>query len=142
MMRTNPFDEMFERMMGGFDGSAMERVMSDRSRAFDVDVADSGDEVVVTADLPGFDRDDIQVSASDRSLTLRATRDHSEESGSESESGTYLRRERRHESVSRSVALPVDVDDAGASATYRNGVLTVRLPKIEGGEHSHRIEIE
>jgi HSP20 family protein len=141
-MRTNPFDEMFERMMGGLDGNAMERVMSDRSRAFDVDVAESDDEVVVTADLPGFDRDEIEVSAHDRSLTLRATHAHSEASESASDAGTYLRRERRHESVSRSVSLPADVDDAGASATYRNGVLTVRLPKVAAGEGSHRIEIE
>jgi len=138
MMRRNPFDEMFERMTGGFDAPMMERMSA---RAFDVDVAETDDEVTVTADLPGFDREAIAVSVSDRTLTLWATHEHSEEREPGEEGASYVRRERRHESVSRSVALPAAVDEASAHAAYRNGVLTVTMPK-RAGEDSHRIEIE
>jgi HSP20 family protein len=137
-MRSNPFDEMFERMTGGFDAPMMERMSP---RAFDVDVAETGDEVRVTADLPGFDREEISVSVSDRTLVLRATHEHRADHESGEEGASYVRRERRHESVSRSVALPADVDEESAHAAYRNGVLTVSMPKRAGGD-SHRIEIE
>lgn len=139
MMRSNPFDEMFERMMGGFDGPAMSRMSP---RAFDLDVAETDDEVVVTADLPGFDRDEILVRITDRTLSLRATREHDTEHESDDVGASYVRRERRHESVSRSVALPADVDEEAAHAGYRNGVLTVSMPKRAGGDGGHRIEIE
>ena len=138
-MRHNPFDEMFERMMGGLDAPSMSRISP---RAFDVDVAETDDEVVVTADLPGFDREEISVSVSDRSLTLRAEHDHSEERESGDEGASYVHRERRHQSVSRSIPLPADVDADAAHATYRNGVLTVSMPVLAGGDEGHRIEIE
>jgi HSP20 family protein len=131
-MRTNPFDEMFERMTGGFDGGM--------GRSFDVDVAETDDAVVVTADLPGFDREDIDVSVSGRALTLRA--DHAHDDWTETPSGSYVRRERRHESVSRSVTLPVAVVADDASATYRNGVLSVTLPKVAASDDAHRIDVE
>ena len=138
MMRTNPFDEMFERMTGGFDAPSMSRLSH---RAFDVDVAETDDEVVVTADLPDFDREEISVSVDGRTLTLRADHDHSEEREAGDESASYVHRERRHESVSRSVSLPAAIDEASAHAAYRNGVLTVTMSK-RAGEDSHRIEIE
>jgi Molecular chaperone (small heat shock protein) len=67
MVRTTPFDETFERMMSGVT-----------DRAFDLDVADYDDELVVTADLPGYDREDIEVAVANRTFTLRASRGHDE----------------------------------------------------------------
>ncbi|ESS05789.1 MAG: molecular chaperone, small heat shock protein [uncultured archaeon A07HB70] len=133
MVRTTPFDETFERTMSGVT-----------DRAFDLDVADYDDELVVTADLPGYDREDIEVAVANRTFTLRASRGHDEvtdghEGGG---AGTYLRRERRRDSVSRSVSLPAAVDETAASATYRNGVLTVTLPKTAATDGSHRIDVE
>ncbi len=140
MTRTTPFDEMFARMTGGFEAPSMSRMAS---RSFDLDVAETDDAVVVTADLPGFDREEISVSVSDRSLTLRAEHDHSAEHvGNEDEDVSYLHRERRHESVSRSVSLPADVDADAAHATYRNGVLSVSMPVREAFDEGRRIEIE
>jgi HSP20 family protein len=139
MMRTNPFDEMFERMTRGFDSPAMSRMSH---RAFDVDVAEADGEVVVTADLPGFDREEIEVNVSDRTLTLRADHEHSDEHESGDEGASYLYRERSHESVSRSISLPADVDVDAARATYRNGVLTVSIPLRDAIGEGHRIEIE
>jgi HSP20 family protein len=134
MKRPTPFDEMFERMMSGFDGGM--------ARSFDVDVAETDDAVVVTADLPGFDRDDIDVAVSGRTLTLRADRTHDADDHAGAEGGSYVRRERRHESTSRSVSLPVEVAAGEASASYRNGVLSVTLPKVEAGDDAHRIDVE
>jgi len=125
--------------------------MSDRDplgeieRAFDVlgdqfgvaagtvptDVVDEGDSFVVRADLPGYDSDDIDVQlAEGRTLTISA--EQSEESGVES--GTYVQRERRRQSTSRTVRLPEAVEESETNAAYDDGVLTVTLPKATADE--------
>jgi HSP20 family protein len=83
-------------------------------------------------DLPGYDREGIDVRLSDRTLTVEAERSTDVEGSDE----RYVRRERTRESVSRTVHLPEAVEAGGTSATYEAGVLTVRLPKrgADGGE--------
>jgi len=125
-MTRNPFEEMeraFERMGKQLEGLAPETGIE----TILVDVADTGEAYVVTADLPGFDREDIEVKLSDGRLELAAER----ETESEAEGPDYVRRERRRGSVRRSVHLPGQVDASGTEASYENGVLTVTLPKHE-----------
>ncbi|MFB6087667.1 MAG: Hsp20/alpha crystallin family protein [Haloarculaceae archaeon] len=134
MARDNPFEEieeLLESMGAGFEvGSAV-------SGGISVDVCDEGDAFVVTADVPGVEKDDLEVTLSDRTLRIEA--DH--ESEREEETGEYIRRERTHTESSRSVRLPESVDEEGIEATYSNGVLTVTLPKHEP-EGGTRIEVE
>jgi HSP20 family protein len=132
--RDNPFGEierLFEEMNEGL-------------RAFDtslggevpVDVLDTGEAYEVCVDLPGYDREGIDVRLSDRTLTVEAERSTETETESGESGDRYVRRERTRESVSRTVHLPDAVEAGGTSATYEDGVLTVRLPKREadGGE--------
>ncbi len=142
MRRSTPFDfdAMFDRMSREFDqmGRGFEGGSSTRGR-MPVDLADEGDAVTVTADLPGYERDDIHVSVSDDLLTVRAER----EATAERDDEAYVHRERRAQSAHRTVRLPAAVDEESASATYRNGVLTVTLPKLDDeGDDSHSIDIE
>jgi HSP20 family protein len=135
-LRYDPFDE-FESL---FD--RVGRVWNAPGRAGHgghppVDVVRDGDDAVVTVDLPGYDREGIDVSVAGRSLTVRADHEHASVAG---DGEAFLRRERRHESVARTIGLPVDVDPDGASADHRNGVLTVRLPVA--GDDGHRIDVE
>jgi len=119
--------------------------LSEIERAFDVlgdqfgvdaggvptDVVNEGDSFVVRADLPGYDRDDIDVQlVENRSLTISAS--HTEEG--ELSDGTYVQRERRHQSTGRTVQLPAAVDESGTTASYEDGVLTVTLPKATGDD--------
>ncbi|WP_336329614.1 Hsp20/alpha crystallin family protein [Haloarcula sp. CGMCC 1.2071] len=99
--------------------------------AIPVDVVDEGDAFVVHADLPGYDSDDIDVQlVEDREVTISATSSREQESTD----GQYVQRERRQQSLSRSVRLPESVDEAETTASYDNGVLTVRLEKIVHSE--------
>ena len=136
--RNNPFadiEELFERMSRGFEGGGMGG-MHDVS----VDVRETDGEVVVTADLPGYEKEDIEVGVKGHRLTVEAERQQESTEGGQDE--RYVRQERTHQRVSRSVSLPADVDEDSTSATYRNGVLTVTLPKLDADEDdSHSIDI-
>ena len=137
--RPNPFDEIerfFEQMNESFGGVSMPAGLHDIA----VDVAETETAVVVTADLPGFDADDIDITLSGRELTIDADR----ESAAEERDARYVRRERSHSRLSRTVSLPDEVEEESARASYRNGVLTVTLQRerAEGDDDSHRIDIE
>ena len=140
----NRMSRQFEESMGG---SELGQLTGGKTGAA-VDVADRGDELVVTADLPGFTTEEIDLTLRGDELRIDAERERErEESGGEAgdagaDETRYIRKERRHQSVSRAVTLPEEVDEENVSAEYRNGVLTVTLPKARGGEDdSHRIDI-
>lgn len=107
-------------------------------RRLPVDILDDEDELVVTAELPGFDRDDIEITITDQTLWLTAHRDEEHESERE----RYHRKERRSTTMKRSVRLPASVLTDKASATLHNGILTLTLPKTHAVEDSHHIEIQ
>ena len=91
-----------------------------------------------TADLPGFDSDRIEIRLDGTRLTIGAER----ETESDVAEADYVRRERRLESVNRSMTLPEEVVESDVSATHDNGVLTVRLPKATGDAGGTTIDIE
>ncbi len=90
-----------------------------------VDVIDRDDEVIVRADLPGVQREDLEVTVAGTTLTLRG-RTHTEK---EEQRGDYFRRETLQGSFTRTVPLPAEVDTERARARFRDGVLEVELPK-------------
>jgi len=138
-MARNPFDEierMFDRMSHQFE--TLDEDLFEGSVA--VDVEDTGDSFVVTADLPGFDGDDIDVELSGETLTLSAAHSESTETEDEDDDHRYIRRERHEQSVNRSIRLPEPVEEDENEASYNNGVLTVTLPKVGSGE-GHDIPI-
>ena len=127
-MSQNPFDDierMFDRMTRGF-----ESIEGGLSESVAVDVAETDDGYVVVADLPGFDREDIDVELAGETLTVSAAADGNDEEPGDDR--RYLRRERPRGPVSRSVRLPETVDPEATDAAYEAGVLTVTLPKAAG----------
>jgi len=90
-----------------------------------VDVKETDGEIRVTAELPGIDEKDVEISVDGEALTIRGEK--KEERETKGEEGYRL--ERSYGSFRRSVALPCAVNADKASATYAKGVLTVALPK-------------
>lgn len=145
--RSNPFDEierLFENMSRQFEEASWS--WGDRepfarfSTAFEamaIDVVEHDDEFVVTVDLPGFERDQVDVRVTDHRLTVEAEHESEMEEGDE----TYLRQERSHREMKRTITLPDAVDEGAVTARMKNGVLTVTCPKVEV-EEAHEIEIE
>ena len=92
-----------------------------------IDVHQTEDEIVVTAALPGMKAEDVEITMTGQSLTLRGELKADEEVKREQ----YLYRERRYGAFSRSVQLPVRVQGDKADASFSDGVLTLRIPKAE-----------
>lgn len=134
--RGSPFDEL-ERLLDKMN-DARERA----GGGLAVDLEDRDDEFVLTADLPGFDKDDIDVEVHERTLRVDATHQTERAEEETDDEANYIRRERSKRSLSRSVSLPEDVDEEGALASFENGVLTVELPKAHTTEESTRVDIE
>ncbi|MHB0924732.1 MAG: Hsp20/alpha crystallin family protein [Bellilinea sp.] len=92
-----------------------------------LDVYETDDEVVVKASLPGLKAEDVQISVTGDSLTLRGEfKQEEEKSGA-----TYHVRERRSGSFERTLGLPVSVQTDKAKADFENGILSIVLPKAE-----------
>jgi HSP20 family protein len=94
------------------------------------DVADDGKNIIVRVELPGVDRDDCDVVVDGSTLYIRGEKryDHDYVGGS------FYMRQCAYGRFERAIALPHYVDATRAEALYRNGVLTVKLPKIASAE--------
>ena len=95
------------------------------SRSFPVDVSETDKEIIVKADLPGVEKENVSLRVEDNRLIIDV--EHSEEKREEKEN--FFRQERRYGSLHREILLPVEVDEENAEAEMKNGVLTVRFPK-------------
>ena len=92
-----------------------------------VDIYEDGNNLVLKADLPDVNEKDLDLRIENNMLTLRGERKFEKKVDEEN----YLRVERRYGAFSRSFSLPNTVDTAAIKAEYKNGVLTVILPKRE-----------
>jgi HSP20 family protein len=129
------FDDLFgRRLMRRF---GLERPFAEAESFLpSVDVIDRDDEVVVRAAIPGYKKEDIEISVSDSMLTIKGETKTEEKE----EKGDYYRCEISQGSFSRMVELPASVDDAKAKATMKDGLLELTLPKVEKSKR-HTISI-
>ncbi len=106
-----------------------------------VDTKDTGREYVVTADLPGMNKGDIEVEVTGDRLSIRGR--HKEEAEETSPEGEWVRRERRSSAFNRVIRLPEEVRADECRAEMDNGVLRVSLPKVTPKEtKSRRLKVE
>ena len=130
---ANPFQPM-ERMMQAFMPFAwMNPWLPAQEPAPKLDVIDRNGSVIVRAEVPGVQKGNLAVEASDVSLTIKG--EMSEESSEEND------RYRLHETArgvfERTVRFPSDVDSSRAKATFKDGVLEVELPKVDRTRQHH-----
>ena len=98
-----------------------------------VDIYEGEGNYVVTAEIPGVDKKDIEIDVEGRVLTLRGERS----SDGEVTEGHYYRRERRHGKFERTFSLPADVDADKIDASFKDGILTIEIPKPEERQPKH-----
>lgn len=97
-----------------------------------VDVLERNNDVIVTADLPGVDKNDIKINVRDNVLEISAERKFEKEQKGEE----YFKHERGYSRFYRAVRLPAPVDQSKAKASFNNGVLEITLPMTEKAKES------
>jgi HSP20 family protein len=134
-MDLGRWERDMERMMDSFFDRRMRPWWPERWLRADemeisapaVDLFEEKDDIVVKAELPGIDKDNIEVNVSDHHLTIKGEKKKEEEVKQED----YYRCERSYGSFLRTLELPTDVHADKVKASFRDGVLEVRLPKTE-----------
>ncbi len=106
--------------------------------ATDVEVRETDDELVVTAEVPGLDREDLELTITPGALIIRGEkREEKQDQGKD-----FYMTEARYGRFVRTVPLPTGLDVDRASARVRHGVLTVKFPKAAAGPGARRIAIK
>lgn len=149
LAQWNPFesfrreiDRMFDDFVGGF-GPAPFRTLAREELPFvsspPVDVVEKDDAFQITAELPGLDQKDVEVKCTDSTLTIRGEKNEEKEEKKKD----YYVSERRFGSFQRAFRIPETVDPAKIEATFKNGVLTLTLPKTtEAQKRARKIDVK
>jgi len=127
--RFNPFEELFSDFNKGFFVRPF-ALPPETDVSISIDVREDEKSFSVKADIPGVKKDDIQVDIDDDVVTLRAEAKKEKE---EKKDEKVVYSERAYGMASRSLTLPAAVDAQAAKAEYKDGVLTLTLPKKANG---------
>ena len=131
MRLRSEFDRLFDDFFGGWP--TLGGWSEEPSQRWGIDVEDEADKVIVRAEAPGFEPQDFNLQVHDNQLELCACQ--SEET---SQDGGH---QWHKQELYRSIPLPSGIDTEHVDAQYRNGILTVTVPKTEQSK-GHKIEVK
>src|SRR6266516_2168344 len=129
LIKFDPFREFnpWNERMANFFGKGWETPVSTTAWNPSVDIFENDNDVVIKAELPGMNAKDIEVKLENNILVLKGERRFEKEAKEEN----YYRIEREYGSFSRAFSLPAAVNGDKVTAEYKDGVLTIVLPKKE-----------
>ncbi len=145
LMRWDPFREIsslreeVDRLFDAFFGRQAEKMLRKREAFWvpAVDIEETENEFIVKAELPGLKKDEVKLSISEDTLTISGERKmEKEEKGK-----TYHRVEMNYGKFERTIRFPTEVVPDKAKASYKDGILTITVPKSEKAK-GKEIEIE
>jgi HSP20 family protein len=129
----DPFEQAqreFDNLLGRFIGDRQNGTSGAALAPYAVDVREDGDHIYVEAELPGFKKEEVDITLENQTLTIAAER-REQRSGEAANKGEHLLRERRYTRFLRSFTLPPTVDEQSVNAKLTDGVLTITLNKRE-----------
>lgn len=121
------FEDFFRRPFGRPWFPAIPRIFEEMKPSPSVDIYEEGDDIVVKSELPGMTKDDIEVNITENTITISGEKKAEEKV----EKKNYYRLERSYGSFCRSFELPAEIKPDKAKASFKDGVLEVRIPKSE-----------
>lgn len=124
--RRSFFDEFFQDFPRGYSIRPLHGDPLPSPDKIKVEVKESGDNVIVHAEIPGVDKNDIDITIDGNVLTISA---EVKQYDADREDEKVLHSERYYGSVQRSFSLPSNIDQTKASADYKDGILVLTLPK-------------
>lgn len=137
IQRSGLFDELFRDVAPGFYVRPLHGDGLPQAQKIRLDVKEKDDAYVVDAEIPGVDKEDIQVSIDGAVVSLRAEiKQHDEQKDGDK----VLRSERFYGAIERNFQLPLEVDAEKSSARYENGILMLQLPKKQNSQ-AQRLKI-
>lgn len=132
-------NRLFDNAFGGFGLPSLGNPAFGGMAAPKIDVSESENEIRIAAELPGIDEKNVEVMLTGDMLTIRGERKEEHEEKQQN----YHVRERTQGVFSRSLPLPFGADPNQVKAAFKNGVLTVTIPKPkEAQQKQHRIEVQ
>jgi HSP20 family protein len=133
-------DRLFEGLWSEGSGSSLlPDVWARGEITLELDVTEDAKAFAVEVDLPGLDEKDVEVTLSDRVLTIRGEKKEDKETKEKN----YYRRERAYGTFRRSIEIPAAVDATKIEASFKKGVLTIQLPKTkEAQQKVKQIEVK
>jgi HSP20 family protein len=133
------FEDFFRRPFGLRKWPAMPRMMEGVEASPSVDIYEEGDNIILKSEMPGMTKEDIEVNLTDDTITLSGEKKKEEKV----EKKDYYRLERSFGSFKRSFALPSEVQSDRAKASFKNGILEIKIPKSEEAKKKEKkIKIE
>ena len=105
-----------------------------------VDIEETDNAYIVEGDLPGLDKNKIDITVRNNLLTIRGVREVSTDTQDNSKG--YFSQERSYGSFSRSLALPGPVDESRVTAEYKNGVIKITLPKLAQDKELQKVQVK
>lgn len=120
-------DRVFNEMLRDVWGAPVSESVAGRTWSPAVNIKESDEALTLTAELPGFDKDGVEITLENNVLTLAGERKFEQESKGEA----WHRIERSYGSFSRSFTLPATVKTDKVDARFENGLLAITLPKVE-----------
>ncbi len=133
----NLFPRWARRKWGDFNRESLPKFLADFS-APSVDVLDHDTQILVRVEIPGISKDDLDISVSNDTVTIRGT---TRKENEKEEKGSYYRREISSRSVDHTIRLPSSVDSEQATASLKDGILEITLTKKEDDGSRHKVAI-
>ncbi|MCK5236029.1 MAG: Hsp20/alpha crystallin family protein [Deltaproteobacteria bacterium] len=122
------WDELFPTPRRSLLGSPWRRLSSEDAVSIPpIDIVDKEDEVLVKLEVPGVEKQHIDVSVHDNTLHIKGEIKEDKEIKEDQ----YIRRERSYKSFARSISIPADIDEENVKAELKDGILEVHLPRTE-----------
>jgi HSP20 family protein len=143
MSLFSELDRMFEDMDSWFWGPSFAltpRMANDRLRSPRVNVQDAGDKYVLTAEMPGVSKKNLELHIRDNVLEISAKEEM--EINEENEEAGYIYREMRSNSFHRQIPLGQDIIPEESDAELKDGMLTVNLKKMDENNNIHTIAVK
>lgn len=138
--RTASLASLLDNLLAPYPTTGSLNANEQNAVAPQLDISETDACYLIEADVPGVDKDDIDVTVDNNILTIKANSETTETE--EDEKGTVIRRERTARSFLRQLRLDESIDEKSISAKYENGVLNLSLPKAkEVAPEKNRIEI-
>ncbi|MGI6128509.1 MAG: Hsp20/alpha crystallin family protein [bacterium] len=120
-----PFREDFSRLFDRYSN-----LFGMRSWQPALDLVENNNDFVLKVEVPGMEPEDVDITVTDNSVVISGSMSQEEEKKNE---GGYLRSERRYGKFMRNIALPAEIVPDKTKATFKNGLLTITLPKADPG---------